>query len=95
MDITQEIQQLVGEYKKSPHNINNGECEDFAMTIIERMGGYTEELREGTPDFDSVLPGHYWIEYKGKYYDAECPSGVSDWHKLPVFRRANQINHAL
>ena len=27
--------------------------------------------------------GHVWIEYKGKYFDAETPNGVSSWKELP------------
>lgn len=86
MEITREIGKLVREYNKSPYEINNGECEDFAMNIIERMGGYSDELTDNaTPDMG--LPGHYWIEYKGVCYDAECSSGVLGWQNLPIFLR--------
>lgn len=87
MEITQEINKLVKEYNKNPYDINNGGCEGFMGSIIGRMGGYSRDLTCGTPDFDSRWPGHYWIEYKGRYYDAECPNGVSDWRKLPIMVR--------
>lgn len=82
------IKDLVTEYDKSPYDINNGECEDFALEIIRRMGGYSPDLTDGAPnDMECKLPGHYWIEYKGKYYDAECPQGVSKWQELPIFKK--------
>lgn len=91
MDIKQAIAQAKTELGKSGHAINCGECEDFAMRVIDLMGGYSNELTDGAPDdMDCYLPGHYWIEYKGKYYDAECSSGASDWHKLPIFKRFYQ-----
>jgi len=34
------------------------------------------------------LPGHYWIKWKGRHYDAECPDGVKDWLELPVFKNS-------
>jgi hypothetical protein len=27
--------------------------------------------------------GHVWVEFKGKFYDAETPDGVTDWKDLP------------
>lgn len=40
-----------------------------------------EELRQ--------LPfgDHYWIMYKNKFFDAECPEGISNFFKLPIFDR--------
>jgi hypothetical protein len=37
--------------------------------------------------------GHVYIEFKGKFYDAEEPEGVIDPNRLPLFQRyANSLN---
>ena len=37
-------------------------------------------------DYDKDIGGtHYFVCYKGKYYDSECPEGVEDWKQLPAF----------
>lgn len=36
----------------------------------------------------NYFPGHYWVLYKGRHYDAECPLGVTNWLELPLFKRA-------
>jgi hypothetical protein len=34
-----------------------------------------------------MFPGHSVVEYKGKFYDAENPEGVSDIHMLSYNKR--------
>ena len=91
--ITETIQKINAIFNAkgiTPHAINNGLCEDFAMMVIEQMGGYSSELEEvATESFDGAndLPGHVWIYYQDKFYDAECPQGVKDWRELPIFKR--------
>jgi len=99
MSITEEITKMVQTAKEkhnlSPREINNGLCEEFAMAVIERMGGYSDNLEEvSTESFVNIesdewanYPGHVWIYYGDKFYDAECPQGVNDWRELPIFRR--------
>jgi hypothetical protein len=31
--------------------------------------------------------GHVWIEAQKRFYDSECPEGVSSLFELPIFRR--------
>jgi hypothetical protein len=45
---------------------------------------FTEDLTE------SPLPGHAWVFFHGRHFDAECPQGVRNWRNLPVFRRARR-----
>jgi hypothetical protein len=83
-NISEVIRQVIREWNVDPYEINNGSCESFAIEVIERMGGYSDDLTDNaspTEDF----PGHYWVEYKGRAYDAECPEGVDDWQNLPIF----------
>lgn len=80
-----------------PYEINNGQCEDFAMALIEELGGYREinkACTKGLTEFDVCnftdfgdLPSHVWVWFDGKHYDAECPEGVEDWRKLPLFAK--------
>lgn len=56
MDISDIIKlttdEFIKEYNNKPHmvnnayDINNGYCEEFAMTVIEKMGGYSDKLSE-------------------------------------------------
>jgi len=88
MNIQQALLQAKREFRLPNYLINRGKCEDFALRVIDLLGGYNEELTDGAPDdIECELPGHYWVEYKGMYYDAECCSGVSDWNNLPIFKR--------
>ena len=91
MEIKRALLQARKEFGKPGYEINNGECEDFALRVISLLGGYSEGLTDGTPDFDSVYVGHYWIEYKGRYYDAECLEGVTNWRRLPIFLNSIEL----
>lgn len=37
------------------------------------------------PKFRKILPGHEWIYYNGRHYDAERPYGVNNLMDLPLF----------
>ena len=87
MDIKQAISQARQEFNEPGRLINNGNCEGFAVRVINLMGGYSKELTLEESDWDSEFFGHCFIAYRDRYYDAECPNGVSDWHKLPIFKR--------
>jgi len=53
-NISQIINQTAKEYREKNHcslwDINNGLCEDFAQTVIEKMGGYNNNLYELSGD---------------------------------------------
>jgi len=89
MNIKSIIKETIRQWKISPSKINNGRCEDFAMEIIDKMGGYSNILYEVcTENFVEFgeLVSHVWIYYKGRYYDAECLQGVRNWKELPIFK---------
>lgn len=67
----------------TPYEINNGLCIDVAEKIETLVPG-AEELTMPTA---SILPGHAWIYYQGKHYDAEAPHGVDHYLDLPIYRR--------
>lgn len=79
------IRAIVKEWGIPPREINAGLCDEFAMEVITRMGGYTDDLTDNASHEDE--PGHFWIVYRDKCYDAECPNGVSDYRNLPFFKR--------
>jgi len=70
---------------ESAYDINNGLCEEFAVQLEEKIPGSEINATPTCYEFDKGWPGHYWLEYKGRCYDAECPNGVRDWKKLPIF----------
>jgi hypothetical protein len=59
---------------------NNGFCDIFAKNLSKYLPGSkimsTEDPRNNTL-------GHVWVEYEGKYFDAETPNGVDSWKQLP------------
>ena len=89
MKITIIIKTLIEEWEKSPYDINDGDCENFAMEVIKRMGGYSKDISEvctqNFQDLGGLDLGHVWILYKGKHYDAQCPNGIKNWFDLPIF----------
>jgi hypothetical protein len=91
------IKKLVKEWGKDPYDINNGECEEFAVKVIKRMGGWDrDDLFDLTSDNfveDRLLPDHVWVCYKGRHYDAECPEGVDSWKDLPLFKNAHAYDY--
>ncbi len=72
--------------------VNSGLCEDFAIDLSESLPEaevlYTEDFIDW--DSDDYPGGHAWVSYQGKYYDAECLNGVTDWKSLPFFLRKLQ-----
>ena len=81
---------------KSAFEINNGACEEFAQKIESKVTGAREVATQNYSDIDGIitikgkrvsLPGHCWITYKGKYYDAETPEGVTNYLDLKIFKK--------
>lgn len=83
-NITAIILELKRQYKAPGYIINSGLCEDFAIEVTKLLELSTNSI-ETTEDDN--LHGHYWIIFKGKYYDAECSKGVINWGQLPIFKR--------
>ena len=54
------------------------QTKDYLQLLISEL---LKALKEG------VL-GHTALEYKGRYYDAECSEGCGSFTDLPVVRRA-------
>ena len=102
IDISGFIKNLVNSfiskgYAPNAYEINNGQCEDFAWIIeCEGFGEmlWQDQLEEITDltwgEYKDEIEGychHCFILYNGKFYDAECPSGVEHPKDLPLFAK--------
>ena len=67
-----------------PEEINDGYCDLWAAQFVDKFGGE----HQWSFDFPSDPNGHSWVLNRGKYYDAEIPSGVSQLKDIPYFIRA-------
>lgn len=65
-------------------DINSGFCEFVSESINELA---LENQRVRVLEDGSMNTWHYWIEYKGRHFDAEVPTGVDKPHRIPFFER--------
>lgn len=70
-------------YGVTPYEINCGLCEEWAIQA-ER---FSDEIYVYDLGIDSDYGGHVFVEYHGRYYDAECLEGVEDYRNLPIFQQ--------
>lgn len=71
----------------SVEDINYGFALAFAVEVYNQIG-------EGRGELTLCCGGamnmeHFWIQFDGKYYDAEVSSGVCNWEDLPIFDDVN------
>jgi len=60
---------------------NTGFCDIYADKLSKLLPGSIQWSTEEQGPSGTL--GHAWIEYKGKFYDAETPNGVADYKDLP------------
>lgn len=81
-DITESISALANQYQQehgaSVEEINDGYCLDFATDLKRKLRGGR---------VITAYDGHAFIKYRGRYYDAETPTGVSEISQLPYYQR--------
>lgn len=95
MTISRVITRLVEEYDEHPVDINSGNCEAFADDVALAVPGARAVWDwEADPDQEEYVWCHCFIEYEGRYYDAECPEGVKDWRQLPFFNASSKARKA-
>lgn len=73
---------MKAEKHKEVKDINYWNCLDFAVSTIHKAkaaGIKGAKSKSG--------PGHTWITYKGKHYDAEHPHGVKSPENLNFYKR--------
>lgn len=95
LSIGRVIERLIPFFAAEAADINEGECDLFADEVVRRVA----EAR-AVWDYDLDATGrwnhdHCFVEYKGKYYDSECPQGVDSWEDLPYFKRSTPMSEIL
>lgn len=87
--MTQEIIQMITEFKMTPKEINNGYCDQFAEELLHRLRvKYHIEGEIWEANIDGPFPTHVWAKVHGVFYDAESPEGVPSWKALPIMMNA-------
>jgi hypothetical protein len=79
------VRNAVKDYSGSPKYINNGSCWGFACALARVLGPEAKVVN--TTGLQGVFPGHSVVLYRGKYYDAESPDGVTDPKELAYSKR--------
>ena len=86
---------------KTPTEINNGQCEEFASLLEDKFPNgdmlWGDEIPEKF-NADIYEPSfHCFFQYQGEdcegkaiFYDAECPNGVASPVELPFYKRQRQ-----
>jgi len=78
-------------------------CENFMIGLlgniyenvvwdIEMIGHYWKDVHPPNKlkwvDLNAISFGyHVWIYFNGMHYDAECPNGVKNFFKLPIYQK--------
>lgn len=90
------ILELVAEFGMSPKDINGGNCEEFADKLVGLIPS-AKQMWDWEAEDGGVNRGWTWchcfVKYEGRYYDAECVDGVSEWWNLPWFLRPGAACH--
>jgi len=79
---------------EDPYDINCGLCEEFAIEIIDQLGGETETLCmvwiEDVVDTPFPDASHAVIclvvDETYIYFDCECPEGTTDLRQIPAMK---------
>ncbi len=89
-DILQRITDSMLPDFKTPYEINNGGCEEWAELVLAELRHSTNMVGRWATDVDHASCSHIFIEIDGKFYDAECLDGVINYMQLPLFARWQQ-----
>ncbi len=80
----------------SAYEINNGGCEEWANEVAALLANTTRPEDHAVETWETVFgyadTSHVFLCIDGKFYDAECPEGVDDFTKLPLFSKLPNPN---
>ncbi len=82
------IRSLVKSSRKHPQDINSGDCAFFADNLVDLMA--QSDLHGLAVDAGLGECMHTFVQFKGRYFDAEALYGQSNMWALPTFIRAGQ-----
>lgn len=88
VNVPEVIKSLITDMRMSPKYINNGWCYGFAHRLATALGPEAKVI--STTNQEDTFPGHSVVEYRGKFYDAETPNGVSLTKNLDYSKRIKQ-----
>ena len=99
---------LEKECGRTPQQINNGRCDDFANRIEQQIPGaiavwgdeisvfcWSENVLYLPDWFSYFAPYHCFIEFIDRFYDSECPDGCDYADELPFYQRQISNNYGL
>jgi len=69
-----------------PYHINNGSCEEWANEVFDKLKDTDHQVEIWATPFGFADTTHVFLRIDGKFYDAECLSGVEDHMDLPLFK---------
>jgi len=95
--ITQTIRKSLTEFPEDPYDINCGQCEDFAIHVIDQLGGEGGDLYmvwlddiEHYSNFSHAVIR--WDSGDGFiYFDSECPEGTDNLDRLPLVANTGRL----
>lgn len=97
VSITEVINNLINKFGDEPIVINAGDCYEFACAVVQQVPNakvlWDSELDEKFKPMYLSTGHHAFVKYKDKYYDAECPEGINDFHDLPFYKRFTKSWH--
>lgn len=85
-DVTREMLESWG----TPYEINNGGCEEWADTVLQRLSDSPHAVEVWATPYFFADTTHSFVRIDGLFYDAECPEGADDHMDLPIFRRLTE-----
>jgi hypothetical protein len=68
----------------TPEEINGGYCYRWAATVKVLVP-------QADVFYLAYEGGHVFVRIDGKFYDAESPTGVSNWRKLKSFKHSKAV----
>lgn len=79
------IRRTIEEFNESVEILIEFSCEDFAKAVAKKVPGAKAvwDIDIAPEKFGNPL--HCFIQYGEKFYDASCPSGVTNWSELPFY----------
>lgn len=89
--VGQIIRKKIDQFGEDAWYINNGWCQSFANKIADILGPEAKVVSSSHDYKNGTFPGHSWVEYKGKHYDAESPDGESNPKQMQYHRRLRAL----
>ena len=84
------LQEVNDRFEEIPYEINNGSCEQWAELAYEMLSSQGIVCGIWETVFAMADTIHFFLQCQGKFYDAECLTGVEDFMQLPIFAKLDR-----